>query len=266
LPGGTWETLSFTLYEVYKMIKIMDKYFLGIEIEINHHCNLACTYCPNSTTERKSKGEMSIDQFRTILNQLSDINYEGRITYHFYNEPMLHPELENFVKLSKEILPKTLSELFTNGMFLDEERYYALRAAGIDHFKVTKHKDTKKIAFDKTYANLSDDEKIRVRYRDHSQLIFTNRGGLVEAGADLTEPSKRLCFIPSCSLVVTVKGNIVSCYEDYNETHVMGNIFKEHIKDIWQKPEYIEFRNDLKKGYRYKYDVCKTCNNRQVIQ
>lgn len=244
----------------------MDKLFLGIEIEINHHCNLSCSYCPNANTERISKGLMSIEQFTVILNQLADINYEGRISYHFYNEPLLHPKLESFVKLSKEILPKTRSEIFTNGMFLNSTRYHALRSAGVDKFTVTQHKGIQKIVFDETYKNLSEEEKSHVKYYDHSQLIYSNRGGLIKAGKDITEPLKRVCLIPTCSLVVTVNGNVVTCYEDYNEKNVMGNIFQEHIKDIWTKPEYEQFRQDLSKGHRYKYEVCSTCNNLQVVQ
>lgn len=244
----------------------LSKYFLGVEIEINHHCNLSCSYCPNANTERISKGLMSIENFRKILNQLAEINYEGRISYHFYNEPMLHPNLENFVKLSKEILPKTRSEIFTNGMFLTEAKYFALRSAGVDKFTVTQHKGIKKIVFDETFKKLDENEKKHVKYYDHSQLIYSNRGGLVEAGKDLVEPLKRTCLIPTCSLVITVNGNVLTCYEDFNEKSTMGNVFEEHIKDIWDKPEYAGFREDLKKGYRYKYDVCKTCNNLQVVQ
>ncbi len=244
----------------------MNKYFLGIEIEINHHCNLSCTYCPNANTERISKGLMSLEQFTLIMNQLKDIGYEGRISYHFYNEPLLHPELETFVRTSKKILPKTRSEIFTNGMFLNEEKYFALRAAGVDKFTVTQHKGINRIVFDETYKKLSPEEKTHVKYYDHSQLIYSNRGGLVEFGKELKEPLKRTCLIPTCSLVVTVNGSVVTCYEDYNEQNIMGNIFKEHIKDIWMKPEYETFREDLKKGFRYKHDVCKTCNNIQVVQ
>lgn len=244
----------------------MTKYFLGVEIEINHHCNLTCSYCPNSNTERVNKGLMSLDSFSIILNQLKDINYEGRISYHFYNEPLLHPELERFIKLSKEILPKTQSEIFTNGTLLTLEKYRALRESGVDKFTVTHHQGIRKIAFTETFKTLSGDEKKHVQFYDHSKIIYTNRGGLVDYGSSLTEPSKRMCLIPTCALVITVNGNVVTCYEDYNEKNIMGNIFLEHLKDIWEKPRYLEFREDLKKGFRYKYDVCKTCNNLKVVQ
>lgn len=95
---------------------------------------------------------------------------------------MLHPELESFVRLSKEILPKSQSEIFTNGVYLNPERYETLRNAGVDRFTVTKHKGLTKIAFEETYNNLSPEEKARNQFFDYSKLVYTNRGNLVDYG------------------------------------------------------------------------------------
>ena len=64
---------------------------MGIEIEINHDCNRACAYCPNSSLKRKNQGQMSERLFLRLLGQLKEIGYRGRISYHFYNEPLLSP-------------------------------------------------------------------------------------------------------------------------------------------------------------------------------
>lgn len=246
--------------------KVINKYFLGIEIEINHHCNLSCKYCPNDKNVRSSQGLMTTEQFIKILFQLKDIAYEGKISYHFYNEPLLHPEIENFVKLSKEILPKTRSEIFTNGVYLNREKFNSLKLAGVDKFTITQHQGIKKIIFDDVFQALTPEEKSCVKYYNYTQLIYSNRGGLVDCGKSIKDPLNRICLIPSCSLVVTVNGNVVTCYEDYHEKNIMGNIFEEHISKIWEKPKYVEFRNELRKGQRNKYDVCRTCNNLQAIQ
>lgn len=244
----------------------MNKYFLVVEIEINHHCNLTCSYCPNAVQERKSKGMMNVDQFTHIMNQLKDINYQGRICYHFYNEPLLHPNLSDFLRISKEILPQSVSEIFSNGMFITKEKFHELKNAGVDKFSITKHEGLKRIVFEETYKQLTEEEKKCVKYQDYSSLIFTSRGGLVNYGKKITEPLKRICLIPSSTVVITVSGDVLTCYEDFEEKNVMGNIFKEHIKDIWAKEEYKKMREDLSKGRRELHDVCKTCNNYQAIQ
>lgn len=244
----------------------MEKYFLVVEIEINHHCNLACTYCPNSNTKRNSSGLMSFKEFEIIINQLCDINYKGRICYHFYNEPLLHPELDKFVKYSKEQLPESFSEIFTNGTYLTRERFFELRTAGVDKFTVTKHSGLKTIAFDSVFDSLSEIERSHVKYLNYQGLVYSNRGGLVDFGKKIDSPLHRPCLIPTSTVVITVNGNVLTCYEDYHEKNIVGNIFSEHIREIWKKPDYVQFREDLKKGMRSKYEVCKTCNNLQVVQ
>lgn len=209
---------------------------------------------------------MDLDQFKIILNQLQDINYRGRMSYHFYGEPLLHPKLIEFVTLTKTILPDVRPEIFSNGTYLTKEKFHSLKAAGVQKFTVTKHKGFETIAFDETFLSLSDEDKKMVKYYTHEQLTFTSRGGLVDAGKKIEEPLKKMCLIPQCSLIITKDGNVLSCYEDYQEKNTMGNIFEEHIKDIWNKPIYVKQREDLKKGLRHLYEVCKSCNNMQVIQ
>jgi radical SAM protein with 4Fe4S-binding SPASM domain len=241
--------------------------FLGVEIEINHHCNLSCDYCPNSKTERKETGAMSPQIFERAMRQLQELDYKGRISYHFYNEPLLNPYLETFVKTSKQLLPETKSEISTNGTLLTLEKFNQLRAAGVDKFTVTKHKDLKKIAFEATYEALNDEEKRSIKFNDHSSLIYTSRGGLVPYGRELNDNiKKRRCLIPECMLVITVKGNVLPCYEDYGQHNVMGNINEMSLKEIWNSDKYVQFRQDLWNGHREKYAVCKDCNNIKVIQ
>jgi len=56
----------------------------------------------------------------------------------------MHPELADFVALSKKILPKSRSEIFTNGIFLTPDKFKELIKAGVDKFVVTKHHNFKK--------------------------------------------------------------------------------------------------------------------------
>lgn len=246
----------------------MEKYFLGIEVEINHHCNKACSYCPNSLSKRKETGHFSDELFELLLSQLQDINYKGRVSFHFYNEPLLSPNLEEYVYLTKNKLPETYIDIFTNGTLLTEKRFRKLIEAGVDKFTVTKHENSKRYVFDETYKNLSDEDKKAVKYQQHEKLIFTNRGGILDGvGFHKKDPPFALpCFIPMSSLVVTVDGNIIPCYEDFDQKNEMGNIKDTHIKDIWNSEGYRHFRNSLKEGRRAMFDVCKTCNNLNIIQ
>lgn len=209
---------------------------------------------------------MDLENFEVILKQLQDMGYRGKMSYHFYGEPLLHPKLNQFIELTKKTLPEVRSEIFSNGVYLTKAKFDSLRKSGVDKFTITRHKDAGKIAFEETFALLSEEEKKSVKYYGYEQLIYTSRGGLVEAGKKVETPLKRMCLIPQCTIVITKDGNVLACYEDYKEKNIMGNVFQEHLRDIWEKPQYREFRENLKKGQRYLYDVCRNCNNMQVLQ
>jgi radical SAM protein with 4Fe4S-binding SPASM domain len=240
----------------------------AVEIEINHACNRSCSYCPNSILERKTKGVMSFALYELILNNLLEIDFGGRISYDFYNEPTLHPELERFVKRTKELLPKVKIHLYSNGTLLDSHKFHGLVTAGVDHFTITRHEmefqDGKKYVFDETYKNLSDDLKKRVIYKTYQDLKLVNRGGLLKhigaKGLALTP-----CHLPTHMLTVTVDGRILSCFEDYEEHLVFGDLKTQKLIDIWEKENYIQFRSDLKKGLRHLHRPCNECDRKQVL-
>ena len=239
--------------------------FMGVEIEINHDCNRACTYCPNSVTERKGQGRMSEKLFLSILHQLADIHYQGRISYHFYNEPLLSPDLDRFVTLTKEILPLSWIEIYTNGTLLTAKRLESLVSLGVDKFTVTKHHTEKNYPFESLYEGLAPDYKKRIKFQKYEDLHFTSRGGLIEAGPDLSLPLSLACLIPSTLVVVTVDGNVLPCFEDYNEENIMGNVLTSPLSEIWRSEKYTNFRDDLKNKRRGDHPVCKTCNCRLIF-
>ena len=92
----------------------MSKYALKIvEIEINSQCNRKCKYCPNSISERKHKGDMNFSLFLTIMKQLKEIKFEGRISFHFYGEPFLSKNLNSFAGTAPMNGPKKGMTLVT---------------------------------------------------------------------------------------------------------------------------------------------------------
>lgn len=242
-----------------------EKLPLAIEIEINSDCNLSCAYCPNAKSERAEKGMMSRALFEEIMKQLEKYDYSGRISYHFYNEPTLSPDLNYFVGLTKKYLPKAKSILYSNGTLLNKEKIDQLYADGLHRFIITEHHQAKLHNLD----FISEDKSLytanRFKFSSYKELPMTNRGGAVKAGVRISEPLKTPCFIPRCVLVVTVKGNVLACYEDYFQSHVMGNVTETDIFDIWNSEKYTYFRNELKAGNRHKFEVCKTCNNQLII-
>lgn len=241
-----------------------DELFKVVEIEINSQCNLACSYCPNREFERKEKGEMTISAYQKIIKQLVEVNFKGRVSHEFYGEPTLHPDLVTIMEITRESLPEVKIELYSNGTKLTPKYFRNLLKAGVDEFIITKHIGLKTIVFEETMKELSANEMRHVKFRDHSAIYMTNRGGsLPDIGGKKQELLP--CFIPSFLITITVEGNVLPCFEDFFQNHPMGNIFEEHISDIWNKEDYKRLRSELKKGLRHKYKTCTDCNRIQTM-
>lgn len=231
--------------------------FRAIEIEINHACNRRCSYCPNSIATRKNTGVIDPLLYTKLMQELKTLSFEGRVSYHFYNEPLLHPDFEGIVRQTREALPKAAIVLYTNGVLLSKERLEKLLALGVDEFLVTRHEEDQDYAFEQTYRSLLPHIRKHVTYKDYRELNLTNRGGMLNFGKGL---SLAPCYIPSMIATVTVSGNVLPCFEDYEETLVMGNLGEQSLMEIWNSEKFSQFRKNLRLGQRHLYGPCKDCS------
>lgn len=211
---------------------------------------------------------MEIDLYQRILDQLQSIGFKGRISYDFYNEPLLCSHLDMFVQMTRSQLPQSEIHLYSNGSLLTRKRLIELRDLGVTWFVITKQEQEKVDAycFDKTYQELSEEEKRAVTYRHHQELHLTNRGGILEhIKSPHQDISSMPCLIPSMMLTITVKGNVLTCFEDFYQKYTMGNILDESLTEIWNKPEYIAFRKKLALGFRKDFSICNQCTRVEVM-
>jgi cyclic pyranopterin phosphate synthase len=223
-----------------------------VEMEVCSRCNRRCPYCPVSLDPMPAvPARMSDEVFRSTVDQLAEIGFAGRISYHLYNEPLLRTDLHRLVGLVHTALPDALQVLNTNGDLLDDRRYAALRAAGIDYFYVTRHSpgDYPERPF-----------QVVQTWRD---LTLTNRGGTLTT--TVPAPTEQAvvtpCFAPSEMLIVTVTGDVLLCYEDAGRRHVLGNVMRTQIAQIWQSPAFRAHRERLEKGNRAGDEMCRRCSN-----
>ncbi|MCP4113169.1 MAG: 4Fe-4S cluster-binding domain-containing protein [Desulfobacteraceae bacterium] len=72
-------------------------------IDIVDGCNLSCTTCEPQSI-RRPRSFMKLSLFRDILNKIENEDKDKDITIalYCYSEPLLHPELEEFIKAVKE--------------------------------------------------------------------------------------------------------------------------------------------------------------------
>src|ERR1044071_277954 len=112
--------------------------FQSVELEVNSMCNRKCSYCPN-VTDKRPPGYMKDDLFRKIIDELGEMDFTGRISYHFYGEPLLDKRLPGFVKYTRDKAPHSSSEIYSNGDFLTLDVFRKYVDAGLDNFLITQH-------------------------------------------------------------------------------------------------------------------------------
>ncbi|MCP3944559.1 MAG: alpha/beta fold hydrolase [Desulfobacteraceae bacterium] len=95
-------------------------------IEITTHCNLSCQYCARTRLGIKGQN-MSLSMFSQILEILP---HAYRITLVGLGEPLLHPDVAEFVKIAAQANRRV--SLVTNALNLDKSMSKRLIESGLD--------------------------------------------------------------------------------------------------------------------------------------
>ncbi len=230
---------------------------MSINAEISWFCNRRCSYCPVSKLKRVVQERMDINTFEKVVKEMGCYNYSGYFHYNFYNETLLDNRLEQFIRLARNYCPNAKNHINTNGDLLTLEKYKQLISAGTDFVFVTLHDGfmTSKMRTLLIDAKQHDNS---IDYEFPNNMVFNNRGGLVEVGNNAGKIKP--CYLPSYDVEITANGTVLPCCNDYTEKMKMGNVLSNPLKSIWISKKFRHFRADLRRGYRYKYDLCKDCN------
>jgi radical SAM protein with 4Fe4S-binding SPASM domain len=233
--------------------------FRAIEMEINSMCNRKCSYCPNITDKRPA-GYMDEQLFEKIIGELASIDFDGRISYHFYGEPLLDKRLPAFVSRTKERVPKGSTEIYSNGDFLTLELFRDYLARGLDNFLITQHDNVIPPNLQRILDEATEEERTHLVIRFAKDRYLINRSGLIKTMKAVKEPLKTACDWPLTSMVVTLNGNVVLCCNDYYETEVIGNVRTQSLRDVWTDRRFENFRRALSRGDRTVSHLCADCD------
>ena len=96
------------------MIKRGGRVYSRVYVEITNICNMNCSFCHGTKRPPKS---MTYQEFEVILQKLKP--HTNYIYYHLMGEPLLHPDLEKFIRLATEMGFKSV--ITTNGTLLKEK-------------------------------------------------------------------------------------------------------------------------------------------------
>ena len=106
------------------------KRFKRVYIEITNVCNLSCNFCPK--TMRKAHS-MDVDSFKKILDQVKP--YTDYLYLHLKGEPLLHPNLPEFLDLCAEREFKV--NITTNGTLLRKMKDKIIKKPSIRQINIS---------------------------------------------------------------------------------------------------------------------------------
>lgn len=121
------------------------KKFKRMYIEITNICNLSCSFCPK--TKRKMEF-LSVDNFKIILEKIKP--YTEYIYFHLMGEPLLNPNLEEFLEIAYEKGFKV--NITTNGTLLKKTREILLKSKSLRQINISLH------SFEANDNNITFDE------------------------------------------------------------------------------------------------------------
>jgi radical SAM protein with 4Fe4S-binding SPASM domain len=249
--------------------------FSIVEFNIAGLCNRNCSFCPVSDTSFyiKKNEFIEIGLYEKIVNDLAEINYDGKILFSAFSEPLLHKKVYELIKISKNKLPQCRVEIVSNGDVLNLERLKMLFDNGLDTISLSLYDgafQVEKFTKMREEAELNESQVIlRRRYYDDGNFGMTvsNRVGLIDSNKYRDEheskiqslPLKEKCFYPFYMTLIDYNGDMLLCPHDWKKTKVMGNLGKDNIWNLWQNKYLKALRKMLAEENR-NFSPCKSCD------
>ena len=238
--------------------------FQHIEIETYNRCNGVCSFCPVSIgNEKRPLMKMDEGLFKKIIDELSEIDYSGRLATFSNNEPFLDERIVSFNRYAREKLPKAHMHLFTNGTVLKPEDFIEIMKY-LDELVIDNYNQELKlipsvqkiVAYCEAHPELK--ERVTVVTRKPVE-VRTSRGGDAPNREKTDYMASFGCVMPFKQMIVRPDGKVSLCCNDPYGKCTMGDLSTESIRDVWYGEKFHKVREAIRKG-RGNYEACRYCD------
>ncbi|MBF0445910.1 MAG: radical SAM protein, partial [Magnetococcales bacterium] len=132
-----WQLQNLFVYKPImeqKAITVLDPpLFDTVFFEVRTRCNGECAFCLAAVKTDPRKDEtMAPELHKKVLQELKNINFQGRIAYHNNSDPLIFKDLTEFISVAREMFPQNRIQILTNGKALSINKAEKLIQAGID--------------------------------------------------------------------------------------------------------------------------------------
>ncbi|WP_298610613.1 radical SAM/SPASM domain-containing protein [uncultured Thiothrix sp.] len=261
-----------------------------VEIEVFSYCNRTCWFCPNSFIDRRSANiYMPEALYLSILEQLAEIEFDGKISYSRYNEPLADKIILERIKQARNLLPKAHLHTNTNGDYLNNAYLHELKAAGLNSLNIqiylanNEHYDHEKMR--KTMLKVQerlglsgsivkekqgewleaefDFEGLTIRqYARNFDINGCSRGDTLPIFQDYQRTAP--CFSPFEHLYIDYNGNVIPCCNirsdiEQHQKAIVGDLESDlNIFQIYAGKELSQWRKGLV-SFSKKGGLCANC-------
>lgn len=238
--------------------------FNHVEIETQNRCNGTCAFCPvNAKQDTRVKATMSEALFKSIIGQLADIEYDGRLSLFSNNEPFLDTRIVDFQRYARQNLPKAKLQLLTNGILLTLDMFCQI-IDSLDYLIIDNYNDNLELNTSseiiKEYCEAHPEliKKVTIVIRNPKEIL-TSRGGNAPNRKDMKSYPDASCCLPFKQLIIRPDGKVSLCCNDPLGLSTMGDLNEETILNVWNGELFRDVRTRLLNG-RKNVKHCQFCD------
>lgn len=282
---------------------VVDDVPIHIDLELNTTCNLKCPFCPHSEGLVPSV-VMDLEDAVDIISRAAKLGVSS-MKFNYRGEPLLYKNLPELIKHAKDegiletmintnatfLDEKMQRALINSGLDLISCSVdgvtcsvYEAQRVGADFYKVTLNivglstlKKIKRVSHPRIRLQMVKTELNESHVESFVDFwkAFAEEVAVVEV-KDITGKINENTPLPDwfCSqlwqrLFVLADGDVVPCcrgvLNGYEKPFVIGNIFKDSIKKLWNNKKLNAMRKAHREGRSHDIAMCRRCGVRQEV-
>ena len=241
--------------------------FQSIEIETLNRCNGRCSFCPiNVYDDSRPYAKMKTELFESIIDQLFEMNYRGRVSLFSNNEPLLDERIMAFAEYTCEKLPEACKIIYTNGTLLKKDIFVNL-IKYLDVLCIDVYYDDdicSALSHDLLevfmYCQMNEHLKNKVMVQFICRNAIRNNRGGQSKNRHNTYQVKSTCMLPFIQMIARPDGKLSLCCNDALGRNTLGDLYNETLLEAWNNQNYKYIREKIASS-RQNVDFCRYCDN-----
>lgn len=231
-----------------------------LEFELSNQCHFtrAHDWCPRHCLGNTPAIELPTAAIERTVEFFAAYDFSGSVYFSIYNEPLLDARIYDLIRYVKARLPKSLIQMFTNGVELTDEVAQRLAGAGLGILWISIYKELQGRDFGPLIARAEALGLHTVPVERFSCISYSGYGYDERVGIYGRDLGNRTpCYMPIQYFLITCRGDVMLCWDDWKATTTFGNVLTAGVGDILTNPLRLAKIAELKLGQRD--GVCAGC-------